>query len=74
MDELAARYAVLAGDGDGLTVVFDAGNDPAANQDHLAGLGLHFVASLPPSWHPDLLAIPANRYQLAGQDRFVGLT
>jgi len=74
VDELAARYAVLAGDGDGLTVVFDAGNDSAANQDHLAGLGLHFVASLPPSWHPDLLAIPASRYQLAGQDRFGGLT
>jgi transposase len=74
VDELAARYAVLAGDGDGLTVVFDAGNDSAANQDHLAGLGLHFVASLPPSWHPDLLAIPASRYQPAGQDRFGGLT
>jgi transposase len=74
VDELAARYAVLAGDGDGLTVVFDAGNDSAANQDHLAGLGLHFVASLPPSWHPDLLAIPASRYQPAGQDRSGGLT
>ena len=74
VDELAARYAALAGDGDGLTVVFDAGNDSAANQDHLAGLGLHFVASLPPSWHPELLAIPASRYQLAGRDRFGGLT
>jgi len=74
VDELAARYAVLAGDGDGLTVVFDAGNDSAANQDHLAGIGLHFVASLPPSWHPDLLAIPATQYQPAGQDRFGGLT
>jgi transposase len=73
VDELAARYGVLAGDGGGLTVVFDAGNDPAANQDHLAGLGLHFVASLPPSWHPDLLAIPAGRYQLAGPARFGGL-
>jgi transposase len=28
IDELAARHAVLAGDGDGLTVVYDAGNDP----------------------------------------------
>jgi transposase len=74
VDELAARYGVLAGDGDGLTVVFDAGNDSVANQDHLAGLGLHFVASLPPSWHRDLLAIPARRYQLVDQDRFGGLT
>jgi transposase len=74
IDELAARYAVLAGRGEGLTVVYDAGNDSAANQDHLAGLGLHFVASLPPSWHPGLLAIPAKRYQLVDQARFGGLT
>jgi transposase len=74
VDELAARYGVLAGDGDGLTVVYDTGNDSAANQDHLAGLGLHFVASLPPSWHPDLLAIPASQYQLADHARFAGLT
>jgi transposase len=45
VDESAARYGVLAGDGGGLTVVFDVGNDSAANQDHLAGLGLHFVSS-----------------------------
>jgi len=69
--ELAARYRDLGGD---LTVVYDAGNDSAANQEHLAGLGLHFVASLPPSWHPQLLAIPAARYQVADQDRFGGLT
>jgi transposase len=74
IDELAARYAVLAGRGDGLTVVYDAGNDSAANQDHLAGLGLHFVASLPPSWHPRLLAIPASRYQLVDSARFGALT
>jgi transposase len=55
-------------------VTFDAGNDSAANQDHLAGLGLHFVASLPPSWHPALLAIPGRRYRLVDQDRFGGLT
>jgi transposase len=74
VDELAARYQQLAGDGDGLTVVYDAGNDSAANQDHLAVLGLHFVASLPPSWHPDLLAIPARRYRPVDEDRFGGLT
>ena len=55
-------------------MTFDAGNDSAANQDHLAGLGLHYVASLPPSQHPHLLAIPAARYQLVDPDRFGGLT
>jgi hypothetical protein len=74
IDELAARYQGLAGGAGQLTVVFDAGRDPAASQDHLAGLGLHFVASLPPSWHPELLAIPARRYRLVDEDRFRGLT
>jgi transposase len=74
IDELVTRYRQLAGGVEELTVVFDAGNDSAANQDHLAGLGLHFVGSLVVSQHPDLLAIPASRYQLVDQARFGGLT
>lgn len=74
IDELVTRYQRLAGGTGELTVVFDAGNDSAANQDHLTGLGLHFVGSLVVSQHPDLLAIPASRYRLADPDRFGGLT
>jgi transposase len=74
IDELVSRYQQLAGGVDELTVVFDAGNDSAGNQDHLAGLGLHYVASLPPSQHPDLLAIPGRSYQVVDQARFGGLT
>jgi transposase len=74
IDELVTRYHRLADGTEELTVVFDAGNDSAANQDHLTGLGLHFVGSLVVSQHPDLLAIPASRYQLADPDRFGGLT
>jgi transposase len=74
IDELVTRYQELAGGVDELTVVFDAGNDSAANQDHLTELGLHFVGSLVVSQHPDLLAIPASRFQLADPDRFGGLT
>jgi transposase len=74
IDELVTRYRQLAGGVEELTVVFDAGNDSAANQDHLAGLGLHFVGSLVVSQHPGLLAIPASRYQLVDQARFGGLT
>lgn len=74
IDELVTRYQQLAGSVDELTVVFDAGNDSAANQDHLAAAGLHFVGSLVVSQHPDLLAIPARRYQIVDQARFGGLT
>jgi transposase len=74
IDELVTRYQQLAGGAGELTVVFDAGNDSADNQDHLAGLGLHYVASLPPSQHPDLLAIPGRSYRIVDQARFGGLT
>jgi transposase len=74
IDEVVTRYQGLAGGVEELTVVFDAGNDSAANQDHLAELGLHFVGSLVVSQHPDLLAIPARRYRLVDQARFGGLT
>jgi transposase len=73
IDELVTRYRQLAGGVEDLTVVFDAGNDSAANQDHLAGLGLHFVGSLVVSQHPGLLAIPASRYRLVDPARFGGL-
>ncbi len=73
IDELVARFARLGADPDQLTLVYDAGNDSAANQTHLEQAGLHFVGSLVPSDHPELLAIPASRFQVLDADRFPGL-
>lgn len=56
------------------TVVFDAGQNSAANFEHLSESGLHFVGSLPPSHFPDLLALPARRRKLVDPDRFAGLS
>ena len=74
--ELAARFGAVAGDGDGdgLTVVYDAGMDSAANQQVIETAGLHFVGSLVPSNHPDLLAVAARRYTVVDEDRFPGVT
>ena len=72
--ELAARFAAVAGDGEGLTVVYDAGMDSAANQQIIEAAGLHFVGSLVPSKHPHLLAVPARRYRVVDEDRFRGVT
>lgn len=76
VDVLTDRYAALAdaaGSG-GLSVVFDAGQNSAANFAHLAEKQLHFVGSLPPSDHPDLLAVPAADYTVVDADRFPGLS
>ncbi len=73
VDELTARYTSMA-DPAGLSVVFDAGQNSAANFKNLEERGLHFVGSLPPSDHPDLLALPASDYQLVDESRFEGLS
>jgi transposase len=74
VNELVTRFEALAGRCDDLTLVFDAGQNSAENYELLDGSGLHFVGSLPPSDHPDLLAVAKSRYQPVDADRFPGLT
>jgi len=74
VDELVTRFSMLAGDAGELTLVFDAGQNSADNIELCEDSPLHFVGSLPPSDHPDLLAVPKGRYRAVDQQRFVGLT
>jgi hypothetical protein len=57
-----------------MTVVFDAGQNSAANFAHLTAAGLHYVGSVPPSDCPDLLALPAGDRRIVGKDRYPGVT
>ncbi len=71
--ELVARFGPMAdGDGD-LTLVYDAGQDSEANQELVEQSPLHFVGSLPPSDHPDLLALSTRRYRTVDAVAFPGL-
>jgi transposase len=74
IEELVARFGALARATDALTVVYDAGCDSADGQADVEASPLHFVGSLRPSDHPDLLAIPARRFQVVDPERFPGLT
>ncbi len=86
LDELTTRYRALftnenTGDstGDAVpaqmpTVVFDAGQNSAANFAHLDDAGLHFVGSLPPSSFPDLLAVSTDQRTVVDPDQFGALT
>jgi len=69
--ELVARFEALDGGTGELTLVFDAGQNSADNLELMAGSPLHFVGSLPPSDHPDLLAVAKSRYRAV--DGFAGL-
>ncbi len=65
-----------AGGGDpaAITVVFDAGQNSAANFKYLSDTGLHFVGSVPPSDCPDLLALPASRRRTVDDQRYPGVS
>jgi transposase len=81
IDLLTDRYQALAaqatnphtGAGE-VTVVFDAGQNSTANFAHLAATDLHYIGSVPPSDHPDLLALPKSRRKPVDVERFPGVT
>ena len=76
--ELVARFGALRVAGAGregarLTLVYDAGQNSDDNYELLDGGPLSFVGSLPPSDHPELLAIEAGRYRVVDEEAFPGL-
>jgi transposase len=74
LDELVCRYRLLVEQVEALTVVYDAGQNSAANHEQVEACGIGFVGSLPPSDHSDLLQVPHSRYQIVDADRFGDLT
>jgi transposase len=74
IEELVVRFGALARASDTLTVVYDAGCGSADGQAEVEASPLHFVGSLRPSDHPELLAIPARRLGVVDAERFPGLT
>ncbi|MBI4727925.1 MAG: IS1634 family transposase [Acidobacteria bacterium] len=74
IDELVACFHDLGGEAADLTVAYDAGQNSAENQAHIEALGLGFVTSLPPSDHPELLAVPSGHFRVVDEDRYGGLT
>ncbi len=73
IDELVTRYRALNTPMESLTVVYDAGQNSADNHALIEESGLGFVGSLPPSDHPDLLAIPRKTYVAVDADHYPGL-
>jgi transposase len=74
VENLMARYRQLVDQVDSLTLVYDAGQNSTDNHSVVEDSEVGFVGSLPPSDHPDLLALPKTRYRHVDPDRFPGLT
>jgi transposase len=66
--ELQARYSQLAQNCQHITLIFDKGNNSPEAFETLDATGFHFVGSLVPTQHADLLAIPRRQFRaLAGE-------
>jgi transposase len=68
-ETLVARYRLFTQHVEGITLVYDKGNNSADNQAALDQSPYHFVGSLSPAQHPDLLRMPRARFEaLEGED------
>ena len=72
LKDLLPRYRSLCGQAE-LTLVFDKGNNSEANFAQINRSGLHFIGSLVPSQHADLLEIPLPRFQKLDGERLKGV-
>jgi len=72
-EELAAHYQELARTCEHITLVFDKGNNSEEAFDTLAASPFHFVGSLVPSQHADLLAVPRRRFRALTNPRLEGV-
>jgi transposase len=61
-DELVQRHQLLASQVQDITLVFDKGNNSRDNLRAIDHSPYHFIGSLVPSQHPELLAIPAEQF------------
>ena len=67
-EELARRYRQLAQKCEHITLIFDKGNNSTDAFDTLDDTPFHFIGSLVPSQHADLLAVPLEKFTpLAGE-------
>ncbi|MBI3456517.1 MAG: IS1634 family transposase [Candidatus Rokubacteria bacterium] len=73
LDALVERYRALATDLEGVTLVFDKGNNAASTQARLDRTPFHFVGSLVPTQHPDLLALPREAFAACTDPRLAGV-
>ena len=69
-EELVKRYRQLTDGAEHITMIFDKGNNSNDNLDAIKDSPYHFVGSLVPTQHPELLKIPEQRFHSLAGDGF----
>jgi len=73
LDDLVARYQMFKEKCRRITLVFDKGNNSEENIQALDGSPYHFIGSLVPTQHQDLLDIPLERFRYVKGPLFEGV-
>src|SRR3989449_5563006 len=73
-EELAQQYRQLAEGCQHLTLIFDKGNNSIEAFQNLDQSDFHFVGSLVPTQHPDLLKIPLEQLRPLSGSRLEGVS
>src|SRR5262245_17405324 len=71
--ELIERHRRIAGQVESVTLIFDKGNCSADNLRAVEESPYHFISSLVPAYHPELLKIPARRFRSLEADGLPGV-
>jgi transposase len=71
---LVARCRQLVDGVEHVTLIFDKGNNSQDNLDAVADSPFHFVGSLVPTQHPELLAVPRETFRSLADDGLVGVS
>lgn len=72
-DALVARYRELIATTEHVTLVFDKGNNSEDNLEALHDSPYHFIGSLVPTQHPELLAVPARQFRPLDEQGLAGV-
>jgi transposase len=72
-ETLVERYRTISQGTEHVTLVFDKGNNSQDNLDAVAAGPYHFIGSLVPTQHPELLAIPRRRFRSLADEGLPGV-
>jgi transposase len=73
-DSMTTRCRQLLEGVERITVVFDKGNNSQDNLDRVEDSPYHFVGSLVPTQHPDMLALPRDRFHSLAPEGLAGVS
>jgi len=72
-EELVSRYRDITDGAEHVTIIFDKGNNSEDNLQAIEESPYHFIGSLVPTQHPDLLAIPARDFRHLDEEGLSGV-